>query len=156
MVLLVPPLIPAVTPTLGVPVTMGSVDSSDWLKQLGIRAIDQHWFVEVALGVDDTPLAEPWRGDRDTRFHIYIYPQEWGFLFSHAAQVSWIRVADRSYVHGRDDYDLVTNTPPLRELSAFARDLERKHQLAFRRDHVLVRTNLPAIDEQVRDWAAAL
>lgn len=156
VVMSMPSLIPAATPSFGGPVTIGSVDSNDWLKHLGIRAVDLHWFVEVALGIDDAPLAEPWRGDRDTRFHVYIYPQEWGFLFSHAAQCSWIRVADRPYVHGRDDYGLVTSTPPLRELSAFARELERKHQLAFRRDAVLVRTNLPAIDDCVRSWAAAL
>ncbi len=153
-----PPLavVAAATPTFGVPVTVGSMDANDWLKQLGIPATDSHWFVEIALGIDESPLTDTWRGEAATRLHVFIYPQEWGFLFCHANQTSWIRIADRAYVHGRDDYALVSSTPPLRELSAFARELERRHQLAFRRDRALVRTNLLAIDDRVRDWAAAL
>lgn len=147
---------PAATPTFGVPVTVGSVDTGDWIKARGISAVDHHWFVEVALGVGDAALVETWSGNTDTRFHVYIYPQEWGFLFCHQGRTSWIRVADRAYVHGRDDHDLITETPPLREIASLVHELERRHQLALRRDRALVRTNLHAIDDCVRDWVAAL
>jgi hypothetical protein len=146
---------PVATPLFGVPVTVGSVDANDWLKQLEIRAQDLHWFVELGLGTGDAPLSETW-GDGETRLHVYIYPQEWGFLFSHAGSSSWIRIADRAYVHGRDDFGLVSSTPPLREIASFVRELEHRHAIALRRDRVLVRTNLPAIDQCVRDWAALL
>lgn len=149
-----PPVIAAATPSMGVPVTIGSVDSADWLRLLDVRATDLHWFVEVVLGVDEQSLTSS-LGEA-TRLQIYVYPQEWGFLFCHQNKCSWIRIADRPYVHGRDEYGLVTSTPPLRELSAFARELEHRHGVVFRRDRVLVRTNLPAVDEQVRAWAAAL
>jgi hypothetical protein len=152
----VPVPAPACTPRFGIPVTVGSMDAGDWLKALDINAVDHHWFVEVALGVGDEAIVETWSGGTDTRFHIYIYPQEWGYLFCHQGRTSWIRIADRAYVHGRDDYNLVTETPPLREIASLARDLEGRHQLALRRDRALVRTNLNAIDDRVRDWVAAL
>ncbi len=149
--------LPAATPVFGIPVTIGSIDSNDWLRALGIQVRHgQHWFVEIALGIDDEPLGQLWSGATDTRFQVYIYPQEWGFLFSHRSRTSWIRVADRAYVHGRDDYDLVGSAPPLREIAAFARGLEQRHRVQFRRDHALVRSNLYDIDERVRGWVGQL
>jgi hypothetical protein len=159
-VVALPPLAtPAATPVFGVPVTIGSIDSNDWLRARGIAVHKNlHWFVEIALGIEDEPVSQLWSGATDTRFQIYIYPQEWGFLFCHRSRASWIRVADRAYVHGRDDYGLVAPTPTLRDIAALVRALEQQHQLAFRRDHVLVRTNLAEgeIEERVREWVLGL
>ena len=119
-----------------------------------ISAEHANWFVEIALGIDEEP-SQLWSDRVDTRFHPHIYPVEWAFRFCHLGRVSWIRIADRAYVHGRDDYDLVGVTPPLREIAAVTRSLERQHRLAFHRDR-LVRSNLSGIDTNVRDWVAAL
>lgn len=138
-----------------VPVTVGSMDSNDWLAARGLSAGGQPWFVEIALGIGDGAPGESWSGATDTRFQLFIYPQEWGFLFCHGSRTSWIRISDRAYVHGRDEYGLVGSTPPLRDLSAFARELEQHHRIVLRRDRPLVRTNLTA-DDCVRAWVASL
>jgi hypothetical protein len=139
----------------GVPITMGSVDSFDWMRARGVVPGNHHWFVEVALSTCDEPLVQ-WSDDMDTRLHVYIYPSEWGFLFCHQGRGSWIRVADRAHVHGRDDFGLVDSTPPLREIASLLSRLESSHTMQLRRDHVLVRTNLSDIEGSVRDWVLAL
>lgn len=134
---------------------MGSVDSSDWMRARGVTPGNHHWFVEVALSTSNEPT-EQWSDEMETRMHVYIYPSGWGFLFCHQGRGSWIRVADRAHVHGRDDFGLVDRTPPLREIANLIQHLETTHALQLRRDPVLVRTNLPGIDESVRSWVRAL
>jgi hypothetical protein len=152
-----PRLIPLAisTPMFGNPITIGSVDSADWLRARGITTGNLHWFVEVALGTEEESSFDTWLAV-DTRFHVYIYPAEWGYLFCHDGRASWIRVADRAYVHHRDDYSLVGSTPPLRDISELACSLERRHRMAFQRDRVQIRTNLSDIETSVRGWVAQL
>ena len=138
-----------------VAITTGSVDATDWLRARGISAPLGNWFVEVALATSEEPPSTTWR-DIDTRFHVYIYPGEWSFLFSHDGRASWIRMADRAYVHHRDDYQLLSDTPLLREISHLVRRLEARHDIALRRDRAHVRTSLTGVDDLVRDWAARL
>lgn len=145
-------------PSRGTPpaaITAGSVDSADWLRARGITTTYLNWFVEVALATGDEPANITW-GEADTRFHIYIYPGEWSYLFSHAGLVSWIRIAERPFVHHRDDHELLAITPPLREVSSLARALEARHGIELRRDRALVRSNLTGVDGCVHGWVAQL
>jgi hypothetical protein len=143
-------------PGFVVPVTRGSVDASDWLRARGIASENPHWFVEVGLDVVDEPAGQVWNGALDSRFHLYVYPEEWGYFFCHGSRSSWIRVADAVRVHGADDYALASHTPPLRDLSAFVRDLEIQHRITFRRDHALIRSNIDDAEDAVRAWLATL
>ncbi|HEY5938277.1 MAG TPA: hypothetical protein VIU61_26680 [Kofleriaceae bacterium] len=139
-----------------VPVTRGSVDAADWLRARGLSCAQPHWFVEVGLDVVDEPAGQVWNGAIDSRFHLYVYPEEWGFFFCHGSRSSWIRVADAVRVHGADDYALTSHTPPLRDLYPFLRGLEQQHRISFRRDHALIRTNIDGAEEAVRAWLATL
>src|SRR6478672_6111797 len=60
----------------------GAVASSRWLSDRGVDATTlKRWHVEVSLSITDGP-APPTFDDRvDTRFHIDIYSEEWGFFF---------------------------------------------------------------------------
>jgi len=122
----------------------------------GIASDNPHWFVEVGLDVVDEPAGQVWNGALDSRFHLYVYPEEWGYFFCHGSRSSWIRVADAVRVHGADDYALASHTPPLRDLSAFVRDLEIQHRIKFRRDHALIRSNIDEAEEAVRGWLVTL
>lgn len=139
-----------------VPVTRGSVDAADWLRARGLSCAQPHWFVEVGLDVLDEPAGQIWNGAVDTRFHLYVYPEEWGFFFCHGSRSSWIRVADTVRVHGADDYALASHTPPLRDLQSFLRGLEQQHRVSFRREHALIRTNIDDAEDAVRAWLATL
>jgi hypothetical protein len=136
-------------------ITAGSVDASDWLRARGIATPYPNWFVEIAMGTSNEPATTTW-SDADTRFHVYIYPGEWSFLFSHAGLASWIRMADRPYIHHRDDHELLGISPPLREISDLMRSLEARHGTKFRRDRALVRTNLSGVNGCVHAWVAQL
>lgn len=92
----------------------------------------------------------------DTRFHVHIYAEEWGYRFSHAGRASWIRVTDIPFVHGRDDFDLVAMTPPLENLGAFLRALEAEHGLTFRRAHAAIASTIPGAEGAVRKWIQSL
>lgn len=135
--------------------TLGSAAATDWLRARELSSSTE-WFVEVALDVIDAPARQVWSGVTDSRFHIHIYPQEWGFLFCHGSRASWIRVGERAFVHGRDDYELVGVVPLLRDLGPFVRMLEQRHRMTFRREHALIRSNLPGSDEAVRGWLSTL
>ena len=146
----------ATPPGFVVPVTRGSVDAADWLRARGLASGNPHWFVEVGLDVVDEPASQVWNGAQDTRFHLYVYPEEWGYFFCHGSRSSWIRVADEVRVHGADDYALAPLTPPLRDLREFVRGLEQQHHVSFRRDHALIRTNIDDAEEPIRAWLATL
>src|SRR5947207_487774 len=75
----------------------------------------------------------------DTRFRVEIYSEEWGFLFCHAGQASWIRVTDVPFVHGRDDFKLLPSMPALKDLGTLLRSVEQQHHVRFRRRNALVR-----------------
>jgi len=108
------------------------------------------------MDVGDVPPSPEFDERTASRFHIDIYSEEWGFLFCHRGELSRIRVTDVAFVHGRDDHRLLAATPALAELGALLRSLERKHQVAFRRDLALVRSDLPNIEPLVRRWLLAL
>ena len=124
-------------------VRTGRDEAAAWLRGLELAYVPR-WHVEVAL--DAGP----------TRFHINIYEEEWGFAFRHAGRASWIRVVDRPFVHGRDDFDLLARTPALHRLKSFIVELEREHGIELRRDAATIRTNVPDGAPRVRAWLARI
>jgi hypothetical protein len=116
----------------------------------------KRWYVEVSLALDDAPPPPVFDDRIDTRFHIDIYSEEWGIFFCHRGNASWIRVTDIAFVHGRDDFDLLSRVVDLQRIGSVLRELERTHQLAFQRQHALVRTNLSSGELSIRRWVESL
>ena len=114
------------------------------------------WHVEITLAVIDGPCPEAFDENIDTRFRIEIYSEEWGFFFCHQRRASWIRVTDIPFVHGRDDFGLLGTTPGLKDIGALLRTIEATHQITFRRERALVRTNLEHAEPIIRRWVATL
>lgn len=94
--------------------------------------------------------------DTDALFRLSIYAQEWGFFFTHHSRASWIRITDIPFVHGRDDHELLGDTPPLKNIGAFLRKLETKHRLSFARKSAVLTTNLDDAELPIRSWLATL
>jgi hypothetical protein len=137
--------------------TAGMLAAAAWLSQRSLSPpLVTSWHALVALGVTgEVPAADA--DDRvETRFHVEIFAQEWGFFFCHGGRASWIRVTDIPFVHGRDDHRLLPVTPPLKEIGGLMRRLEQRHGLRFRRDLALVRTNLAGAEPAIRKWVDAL
>src|SRR5437764_11086748 len=86
--------------------TAGILAARAWLAA---RALDPpaglSWHATIEL---------PTEAIVDTRFRIEIHSQEWGFCFGHGGRGSWIRVTDIPFVHGRDEFRLLAQTPALK------------------------------------------
>lgn len=137
--------------------TAGTLAARAWLLARNLSATGLlRWHAEILLDVADQPARSEFEESVDTRFRIDLYSEEWGFLFCHAGQASWIRVTDVPFVHGRDDFRLLDHIPPLRELGALVRSVEHRHGLRLHRRHALVKTNLPASESSIRRWVEAL
>lgn len=108
------------------------------------------------MGQGDEPVATEFDESSATRFHVSIYSEEWGVFFCHEGKWSWIRVTDLAFVHTRDDYGLLGWVPPLDQVGALVRRIERDHRVRFRRDLALVQTNLPNAEPAIRAWLAAM
>jgi hypothetical protein len=122
----------------------GPLASAAWLVARDLRPDDAKWFVELVF------LAP------DARFELAIYAEEWGFRFERAERVSWVRVTDIAFVHGRDDHQLLGRIPPLREIARLVRALEAEHGIRFARDAVRVTTSIPDADSVLQTWASTL
>src|SRR5689334_5032624 len=123
--------------------TAGALASAAWLRDRGqsIPAY-QRWHVEIQMGLGSTRPSLHYDPAIDTRFHIDIYGEEWGFFFCHRGVGSWIRVTDVAFMHGRDDYKLLPVTPALRDIHLLLRAIERDHELRFQRRCAAIHTNL--------------
>jgi hypothetical protein len=137
------------------PRTEGSRAALEWLDMLGL-ASDGHWYIEIALDVVDHPASATYSGDSDTRFHLNVYPEEWGVFFCHGSRASWIRITDEPFVHGRDDHHLLGDLPSLRTIGDLISELERRYAIAFRRNHALVRTNVVGGKGTLRKWLSSI
>lgn len=145
------------TPWRGVPVTSGSYEAADWMHARGLDTpASTRWYAEIVLDVVDRRPDQLWSGVADSRFHLYLYPSEWSYFFCHAGRASWIRIAERAVVHGRDDFGLVGSTPRLADVGRFLNNLEHQHRVRFRREHALVRTSAHDSEQTIRHWLAAL
>lgn len=128
-----------------------------WLAERKIGATDlKRWHVEVSLATLAGPAPVNYDDRVDTRFHVDVYSEEWGFFFCHGGRASWIRVTDIAFVHGRDDFKLLAWTPPLPDVGQLLRTLETQHQIAFNRPHALVRTNIAGAEAAIRSWVQTL
>ena len=127
--------------------------ASTWLGDRGIDTPTlKRWHIEVSLSTLDINAPVNYDDRVDTRFHVDIYSEEWGFFFCHGGRASWIRVTDIPFVHGRDDFALLAMTPTLGVLGSFLRRLELDHGVRFRREHALVHTDLIEAEPAIRRW----
>ena len=69
------------------------------------------------------------RGQFAARFHLAISSTEWGFVLCHAGWTSWIRVTDVPFVHERDDFRLLNQVPPLRDMGSLVQLVEDRYDI---------------------------
>src|SRR5262245_20787561 len=137
--------------------TLGTGEARHWREARGLSVPSTlRWYVEIALPTVDGPAPAEFDDRIDSRFHIDIYPEEWGFFFCHAGRASWIRVTDIAFIHGRDDYALLAKTTALADVGELLRLLEDHHHLRFERAHALLRTNLSHAEAAIRRWVQSL
>lgn len=137
--------------------SVGATAAASWARARGVHTTGiSRWHVEIALDVVDGPAPAEYDEATSTRFHVDIYAEEWGHYFCHGGRSSWIRVTDIAFVHGRDDYQLLTVTPPLPDIGRLLRQLEQRYGVRFRREHALIRTNVASAEHAVRAWLATL
>jgi hypothetical protein len=139
------------------PSTTGRRAAEVWLRDRGLSAPAlTPWHVEVSLDVRDAPATPRYDERTDSRFRIELYSEEWGVFFCHRGQASWIRVTGLPFVHGRDDFGLRAMVTGLKDVHVVLRDVERRHSISFRRNHALIRTNVPGAELSVRLWVHSL
>ena len=119
--------------------TPGAEASARWLLALGLAPVPR-WYAEITLGGD-----EP-------RFCLNVYAEEWGFSFHHGGRASWIRVTDIAFVHGRDDFRLLSEAIDLADAVAMIGRLEAEHAISLPRNAVEIRTNLENANDAIRAW----
>jgi len=137
------------------PLTEGARASVEWVHSLGLLC-DKPWYIEIALDISNAPANATYSGETDTRFHLNVYPEEWGVFFCHGSHVSWIRVTDQPFVHGRDDHHLIGELPDLPDIGTLLRTLEARHGIAFSREHGYVHTNVASAKPAVKKWLIGL
>jgi hypothetical protein len=135
--------------------TEGARAAYAWLRERRLGS-SKPWFVEVALDVAERPVSVTYNGDTDTRFHLNVYPEEWGVFFCHGSRASWVRVTDQPFIHGRDDHDLMALGPELDKVGYLLHTLEQRYRVRFVREHALIRTNLVGGTKALRDWLATV
>lgn len=137
--------------------TAGKLAAHTWLRTRGLSAPAlRPWHIEISFDVRDAPAAAQFEERTDTRFRLEIYSEEWGFFFCHRGRASWIRVTDIPFVHGRDDFNMLRSTPALEDIGALFRAVQQQHSITFRREHALVRTNVPSAEPAIRVWIQTL
>ena len=134
----------------------GRLAAAAWCFACGLRPPEKSWEVEIGLDVAQAAAAITFDPGRATRFQLHIHADEWGYRFCHAGRESWIRITDIPFVHGRDEYRLLSSTPPLKNLGAFLRDLEARHGVRFQRRHAAIVASFPEAEAGVRSWLDAL
>src|SRR5258708_5852211 len=97
----------------------GGEAASTWLASRGLHPIPR-WNVLIALDASNDP---------DTRFHLALDGNEWGFCFVRGSGMSWIRVTTAAFVHERDDFGLLLQTPPFANIGSLIQRLEDRHQV---------------------------
>ena len=150
-----PPRHPLGTPN-GLDPNSGLLASAAWLAASGLEPPGKTWDVEVALGVASESGTCRFDDAEASRLHLFIYAEEWGFKFVHDGRCSWIRVTDIPFAHGRDDYQLLALTPPLKYIRDLICELENRYSLRFRWDHAAIRTTIPNAERAIRRWLLEL
>jgi hypothetical protein len=123
----------------------GPIASAAWLTARDLYPKEPRWHAVIALeSLPGTTLA------------IEIFAEEWGFRFTHDAKESWIRVTDVPFVHGRDEHELITQIPPLRDFGTLVRSLEQRFGVRFLRRRAAIRTSIAHSDRAIRRWVESL
>ena len=129
----------------------GPLASAAWLNARGLLPRESKWFVEIELAA--TGKSER---ARLAKLLLEVYAEEWGFRFERDDRVSWIRVTDVPFVHGRDDHGLLPKTPRLERIGLLLRALEGEHDIEFERTRPTIRSNVPDSERVIPSWIAAL
>ena len=131
----------------------GALAAAAWCAARELFPRKPLWSVEIAL--DNTPDGDLDRPPADARFSIEIFSQEWGFAFRRGDAVSWIRITDVPFVHGRDDFGLLRRTPRLEHVGTLLRELEEEHTFVTDRLSPLIRSDVGGL-AQIAAWIRAL
>lgn len=136
---------------------LGARDAARWLADRGdATPATPRWYAEIVLGVGAGRPPTDHDERVETRLQLAIYAEEWGVYFCHAGRSSWVRVTDVAFVHGRDDFQLLSQVRALDDIGALVRSLEQAHQLRFQRAHAAIATNVPPLEPAIRRWVAGL
>ena len=127
-------------------VPLGGKAASAWLSARGLEASTSRWSVLIALDTGDA---------NDTRFHLAIDGNEWGYCFVRGSGMSWIRVTTAAFVHERDDFGLLVQTPSLASVGELIQRLEERYQIQFDRRNAQLKTNIIGADHKIRLWVVA-
>jgi hypothetical protein len=130
----------------------GPLASAAWLVHRDVFPNDPKWSVEIVL----VPEGEQVLDGATTSFQLAIYAEEWGFSFSHGSSLSWIRVTDVPFVHGRDELQLLAATPPLKRIGELLYQIERRFGLRFDRPRATIRTTIAGAEPKIRAWLESL
>lgn len=145
--------VPRATSASRDPQSVGSRAAHSWLAERGLGGgAIKRWHAEISLAIIEGPAPAHFDERIDTRFHVDIYAEEWGFFFCHGGHTSWIRVTDIPFVHGRDEFGLLAQAPALADIGALVRGIENQHDVSFRRMHALIRTNVAGAEPAIRRW----
>lgn len=125
--------------------TIGARASRQWLEERGLEPVTPHWYVEITLSLWNTE-------HEDTSLDINIYPEEWGIIFRHNHKASSLRVTDEPFVHGRDDFKLLSDLGDLKGLGDLLVRLEQRFACTFDRANASVHSNLRRASPVVRGW----
>jgi hypothetical protein len=123
---------------------LGGKAASAWLSARGLQTIIPRWSVLIAL-----------EGDNGTRFHLAIDGKEWGYCFCRGSGMSWIRVTSAAYVHERDDFGLLGQTPTLANIGSLIQRLEDRYQIQLDRQRAQITTNIAGAEHKIRLWTVA-
>ena len=146
---------PIGTPS-GLSPNTGPLACAAWLVERGITCADNRWFVIAAFDAAPDAQLESFDEDSATRFQVELFSEEWGFRFCHRGRVSWVRITDIAFAHGRDDHDLLASKPRLKDIGKMLRALEKRYDLSFDRTRPLTRTSISGAEDAVREWARSI
>src|SRR5688572_18256082 len=131
----------------------GALATESWLSARGLYVPPRTpWEVSISLDIVDESTPTNFVEIADTRLRVTIASTEWGFSFCHHSRASWIRVTDVPFVHERDDYLLLAQVPPLRELGRLVRSLEETYRIRFRRGYAMIRSTIGGAEPVIRAW----
>jgi hypothetical protein len=147
---------PIGTPTAGISPHTGPIAAASWLAAREIVPPTPSWSAEIIFPSAEHLTDLDFDENVHTLFKLDIFAEEWGFKFCYRGRLSWIRVTDIRFVHGRDDHELLPVTPPLRNIGSLLAQIETRYDIAFPRTHADVVTTIPGAEDAIRAWASSL
>ncbi|HUS32678.1 MAG TPA: hypothetical protein VMZ53_29455 [Kofleriaceae bacterium] len=129
----------------------GPLASAAWLVARGLSPSGPKWFVEMELDAAGNSERAP-----AAKLLLEVYAEEWGYRFERDGRISWIRVTDVPFVHGRDEHGLLPKTPRLASIGELMRELEAAHAITFERHRPTIRSNVPDGEKAIPLWIASL